>query len=217
MGTKKLRKMIIGVVGFMVSVITGALLGFAIQYSTIGFYHSGLPSGIAYYGPLITQVNAGYTNNGYYADTTASNFYTAVANNHAVYVHCHGSAGRINLSASTAYVTGNSILSSLSSSSAKLVYLSACNSASTSTTYGNLCSALCTKGVSAAVGFTGIITASTAINGIHYFNQNVVSYICNNTILYNAIAQAKADTYNLYGSYYGSDTCTFYGNGGLTL
>ena len=216
---KRRRKVFWGIVLFF-SMLIGTFASEAATKNVAGIYRSDFVPGIAQTGSYILNTLKGYSYY-FFKDSTKTNFYNALENYNVVLIHTHGAEGLFTLS-NNIRVTANDIKNRDGLvCNAKLVYISACKSGATSSTYGNIGSVLCAKapvpGSNAVIAFKENISASTNSDGIHYFNQKVIGYMANGTILYQAIAKAKADLYNSTGKYYGADSCVFYGNGGLTL
>jgi len=174
------------------------------------YYLSSLSCG------LTTSIKNRLTSYGYSASVTADPSTAALSSalcgsNKIVFVHTHGGYNPPRLRCAS-----NALLyaSNLSSSNLKFAYLSACYSAKYDSSLGySFRSKMTLLGVPMTVGFTGVITASTDSNKIHYFNDRVFLYLTNGHTLSNAIHYAKADTYSLYHSYCGAETIEYSGSG----
>lgn len=188
----------------------------------VGMYRddsgSGTGWGIAKSGPMVLQACASYTNNGLYSNGSVNNFFNYCYYNDVVFVNAKNNTGdgTINLSAS-AFLTGNNVRASSYPCNAKLVYLSANKSGKTNSTYGNIGSQLVSKGATSVIAFNGYIYSTTDSDGINKFNEMVTGYMAYGTSLFRAIPQAMQYMYDTTGQYWGSETCTFYGSGALTL
>ena len=205
---------------FFTSVILGiyvsSMTSRANSNMVTGYFRGDFVPGIAQSGTSYLSYN-GYGNYGINVSESPNHFYNyALSVCDVILIHTHGNDGYFTTKPSNGVISGNSVTSYAPSNSAKLVYISACYSGNSSAAYGNVCSALCSKGVSAVVAFTGTITASTGSNGIHSFNLQVIQKLKSGISLYSALAQVK-QIFIDSGTLYGSDTAVFYGNGGLTL
>lgn len=182
--------------------------------TAVGFYRSDFTKGIADEGPKHLSVH-GYSYN-IYSDASFSKFKSALENDDVIFIHSHGAEGLFTLSPSVR-IYGNQIASASISSEAKLVYLSACKTGLSSSTYGNVGSALVNKGVDSVVAFTKDVTAKTDTNGIHRFNSIVVYKLVSGYSVSSALLAAKAQIYKESEEYWGADSYIIYGSGSTTI
>lgn len=137
-------------------------------------------------------------------DLTPREMKFALQNSKILFSHSHGGDDSIVLnggSLTAADIRKNSL------SNLELAYISACYAGN------NFITALRdTGGAGAVVGFKSTISAGSDSNGIHYFNERFFYYLKNGNSIYNSIRKARADTYEVYKAYYGSDQAVYYGS-----
>lgn len=179
-----------------------------------GFYRSDFVKGVADEGPKHLATH-GYSYN-IYSDASFSRFKSALENDDVIFVHSHGAEGLFTLSPSV-YVYGNQIASASIPADATLVYLSACKTGLSSSTYGNVGSALVNKGVDSVVAFTENVSAITDADGIHRFNSIVVYKLVSGYSVYSALFQAKIQIFDESEKYWGADSYIIYGSGSTTI
>ena len=199
----------------VVSSTVGAMIAEAASTKYVsGFWRSDFEKGVGYEGPMHLSTK-GYSHSTY-EDATVSEFCIALYRDNVVFIHTHGNPGYFFLSP-TVHVSA-SVLSEYSMpANSKLVYISACYAALTSSESGNVCTALRNKGVQTVVAFKDSLTASSSSDGIHRYNSLVVyRLVCGDTIsdaMESALEQFLneqtvegrtwgADSYNIYGNLY---------------
>lgn len=200
---------------FVVFVFLGSSVAAISESPTaVGFYRSDFIKGVADEGPKHLATH-GYSYN-IYSDASMSKFKSALINDDVIFVHSHGAEGLFTLSPSVR-IYGNKIASASISADAKLVYLSACKTGLSSSTYGNVGSALVNKGVDSVVAFTENVSAITDTDGIHRFNSIVVYKLVNGYSIYSALFQAKIQIFDESEKYWGADSYIIYGSGSTTI
>ena len=130
------------------------------------------------------------------------------SSNKVLYVQTHGRSGGGAIECSNdefLYAT------ELTSGNLFMAYLSACQSAKYSSTYGSFAYKLNLLGIPRVVGFTKDISASTSTNRIHFFNYWYFLYLADGHTLNDAGALAKQKLYAAYGGYFGADSIMIYG------
>lgn len=182
--------------------------------TAVGFYRSDFTKGIADEGPKHLSVH-GYSYN-IYSDASFSKFKSALENDDVIFIHSHGAEGLFTLSLSVR-IYGNQIASASIPADATLVYLSACKTGLSSSTYGNVGSALVNKGVDSVVAFTENVTAITDADGIHRFNSIVVYKLVSGYSVYSALFMAKIQIFDESEKYWGADSYIIYGSGSTTI
>lgn len=155
-----------------------------------------------------------------YQDTHAYNMRNAMKNDRVYAIVSHGAPGLVvgaqdtTMSAKTvASDSSNYSLASYYSSgdfqSMKFAYYGACQTARTSSAYGNLLSyTTSTLGAASALGFYNSVYDSQAT----YFEQQLFINLANGSTVSSSANAAKSATYSKYGSYGEVDTYRIYGN-----
>lgn len=190
----------------LASLSLGLLLGGDSSYASsnlaTGFYRSDFVQGIAASGPAKFTTYQGYSTNTY-SNSTSGNWKSVTENSKVEFIHTHGANGLFTLTSST-NVTGNMILSMSFSDMPRLIYISACYTGNSSTTYGNVGQSLVNKGADAVVAFTTTISATTNYDGIHKFNSKVATKLAyyHNTLSY-SISAALNEVYAEDGTDWG--------------
>lgn len=212
---KKFYYTIFSVILFVAFVFVGSATAATNKSGTaVGFYRSDFVKGIADEGPKQLSTH-GYSYN-IYSDAGVSQFTSALINKDVIFIHSHGAEGLFTLSPSVR-VYGNQIASSSISSNATLVYISACKTGLSSSTYGNVGSALVNKGVDSVVAFTEDVTAITDTDGIHRFNSIVVYKLANGYSISSALMAANKQIYDESNKYWGADSYIIYGSYSTTI
>lgn len=135
-------------------------------------------------------------------DLTPTAMEFAFRNSSIVYSHSHGGNNCIQLG--TQYLYSNQIDHN-SLENASLLYISACKAG------GVFCETLFeTGGADAVIGFTTNVAASTAKDGIHYFNERFFYYYLNHYEIEDAIDFALSDTETNYDKTYGAESIMLY-------
>jgi len=98
-----------------------------------------------------------------------------------------------------------------SMSQAKLIFMEACYSGCTHPVRGRLDTTCRNLGAQSTIAFTSEITAGSDSDGIHYFAQRVYFYLSQGYNVNTSVINAKTNTVNKYGLYYGSDSCVVLG------
>lgn len=160
-----------------------------------------------------------------YQDTNAYNMRNAMSSDVVYAIVSHGAAGLVvgaedtTMSAKTvASNKSNYSLASYYSSgdfdSMKFAYYGACQTARTSSSYGNLLSyTTSTLGASSALGFYNSVYDSQAT----YFEKQLFVNLAKGSTVSSAASAAKSATYSKYGSYGEVDTYKIYGDSSTTI
>lgn len=97
-----------------------------------GFWRSDFTQGVAYNGPMHLSTK-GYAHT-LYEDASVATFCTALYRDSVIFINTHGSPGSFSLS-STVHVSAPVLNGYVTPANAKLVYISACNTALTDSEY----------------------------------------------------------------------------------
>ena len=176
----------------------------------------------------------GYYSGSYYVNNQASIVQTCIGRDAIFYINSHGAAGLVccpyNNSGTwtMTYLSANSTPDNMAWSlqykyenttdklkRVRFAYFGGCNTANTSSIYGNLLNMANSLGVDCSLGFTGNITT----NRNFYFSERLIAYYGmdpNNTVSACA-ASASSDTFNVFGDFGGVNTYSIVGNGGIKL
>lgn len=213
---KRTIKSICFVLMGVISLILGLYVGnisssYASSNRATGFYRSDFVQGIAVTGPAQFATHQSYLSNTY-SNSTSTNWKSVTQNSKVEFIHTHGASGLFTLTSST-NITGNMVQSMSFSDMPKLIYISACQTGNSSTTYGNVGQALVNKGADAVVAFKTNISASTNYNGIHKFNAKVATKLAFNgyTLTY-SITTALNEVYAEDGQHWGANSYIIYGD-----
>ncbi|WP_434311584.1 hypothetical protein [Hominifimenecus sp. rT4P-3] len=145
-----------------------------------------------------------------YSNSSKSTVLNAFGSSKVFHILTHGSAGRFSIgdTSNNIRITYSEIQSKYSSlSNLKFVFLEACSVAANS----NMQDTLKSLGVSSSLAFKDTITAGTDSDGIHYYANRVYYYLAQGRTTSYAALKAKAETYEKYAKYYGSDSYSIYG------
>ena len=199
---------VLSVFTLIISTAVGASVAEGTTKSVSGFYRSDFTKGVAYDGSMQLSTHGyGYS---IYSDASTSRFRTELTDSDVILIHTHGSAGYFTL-ASGVTVSGPIINSMSFSPKTNLIYISACKTGLSGTS-GNVCSALCNKGVDTVAAFEENVTASTDTNGIHRYNSLVIYKLSNGYTISAAMSSAKSQIYAESGNYWGADSYVIYGD-----
>ena len=127
--------------------------------------------------------------------------------NKIVFVHSYGSSASPIIQCSN----GNLTPGAVTSSNIKFAYLSTCYSSKVYSSGVSFRQRMTALGVPMTVGFQDTISATYSYDGIHFFNNRVISYMTQGYTLINALSMAQADTYSSWGTFAGSNFVVFTG------
>lgn len=175
-------------------------------------------------------VGMGYSNTSTFINDTASTLQSAIGGDAVFYSSCHGSQGLQTCANSTSsgwditYLTANSTSNtrgySLQNkygtsklSNVKFAYYDSCDSADTSSVYGNLLDTSYGLGVTSSLGFLYTINAGYS----DYFAQKFFDYAANSKTISECATSAMADTFSAYSGYGGVNSYVIAGSTSLKL
>ena len=134
----------------------------------------------------------GFTTHSTLADPSVSFIKTAMNTHETVFINCHGSYGMFRVQNGGSAIYGTDISSwSNGCLSSKLVYLSACKTGTSSSTYGDVPALLTQKGVETVVSFKDDVTYYTSTDGINRYNELVVTDMVYGYPLYLSMSMAQ--------------------------
>ena len=146
--------------------------------------------------------------------TSSYGINTNLTNSRTLYISTHGKStgSELVLDTSSSYCPSDIPVIS----DDLFVFYSACYSAKTSGTLGNLCSTTVAQGVDACIGYSGSVSINSSRCFEAYFYDRAMNY--NDTIYY-SYYKAKIYTNGIYGSDTGNagNLACFYGNGSINI
>ena len=219
---------------FLVTIFSAILLSVFLSsnvFAASGYARVYYFTGTGALGSGTTSTISSYlTNMGYSSarglNNTVSTITSAFSSREVVHILCHGYyadsthkggglqcvPGSLN---PVDWIWANNLTNSMSQ--AELFFFESCYSGCTNPSNGRLDSTCIGLGAQSTIAFVNEITASSSSDGIHYFSQRVYYYLGQGYDITTSVYYAQTNTINMYGSYYGADSCVVQGGSNTIL